>query len=217
MGNAYLNYLHFFALEDSGIRRMADLQGKRVGWGALGTGSSFISERMFTHLGMTDQMRVQNIGGMDSIQAMRDGQLDASINAPSIPWGPYIDLASTRDVVFIEDMNDVLRAAGFFQEFPFLLDSFIPAGVYKDFDIPTIAVATQIGVSAAVPEDVVYDLMRAIFDVEHTDSLAATLQPLASLSDEGLVLDGIQVPLHPGAERYWRERGLTLPNTWPVP
>ena len=213
LGNAYLNYLHFILLEDSGIRRMEDLAGRRIGTGAMGTGSSFIAQRMFNHLGILDDINTQHIGGLDSLTAMRDGQLDGSINAPSVPWGALLDLTSARDIVFIEDMNDVLRAAGFFEEFPFLLDSYIPAGYYGDFDIPTIAVATVIGVYAGVPDDVVYDIMRAIWDPVHVETLTETLAPLAGLGDEELSLNGISVPLHPGAERYWLSRGFTLPTT----
>ena len=215
LGNAYLNYLHFILLEDSGIRRMEDLAGRRIGTGAMGTGSSFISHRMFTHLGMLDDINVQHIGGLDSLTAMRDGQLDGSINAPSVPWGALLDLTSARNVVFIEDMNDVLRAAGFFEEFPFLLDSYIPAGYYDFVDgpIPTIAVATTIGVYAGVPDDVVYDIMRAIWDPVHLDTLKDTLAPLAGLGDEELTLNGISIPLHPGAEQYWISRGFALPTT----
>ena len=214
LGNIYMNYIHFNVAANSGISTLNGLIGKRVGFGAQGTGSSMIAERMFTFLNMMDKIRPAYIGSGDSLTAITDRQLDAAINAPTIPWGGFLNFASGKNAGFIMDMNDVLRKAGFFEKFPYLFDTAIPAGTYTGFDkdVPTIGVYTTWGAGAHVPEDVVYTIMKLCFDQDQVKTLAATMQALGELGNEKNVLQ-VDIPLHPGAVRYWKERGLALPKT----
>ncbi len=214
LGNIYMNYVHFNVAASSGISTMAGLTGKKVGLGAQGTGSSMISDRMFTFLNMMDKIKPTYIGMLDALTAITDGQLDAAVNAPTIPWSGFLNFASTTKPGFIMDMNDVLRKAGFFEKYPFLIDTAIPAGTYSGFDkdIPTIGVYTTWGVGAHVPDEAVYNIMKLCYDKANVQTLAATMRALGELGNEAKVLQ-VDIPLHPGAVKYWTERGMKLPTT----
>lgn len=213
MGVGYLSYVHLITLKGSGITSVADLKGKKVGVGAQGSGSCFLSERLYKQLGIWDSIKPSYIGSVDAMTALKDGQIDACLNTPGIPWGAFVDLASTKDVVFLDVVGEAEKA-GFFKEYPYYFQAEIPGGTYKGFDqaTPVIATAVVFMVGKHVPENIVYDITKACYSKEGVDSLSGTMKSLGDMGNEKIVLSGINIPLHVGAEKYWKERGLTIPD-----
>jgi TRAP transporter TAXI family solute receptor len=211
MGNLINTYIHLNALAGSGIRTVEDLRGRRVAVGAPGTGSALTSETLFRHLGLWDHFSPVYISAVDALNALRDGHIDACLNTPGIPWGIFLDLINTHNVVFI-DVVDIAEQAGFFDAFPFYSKGIIPAGTYSGFneDVRVITLPGTWIVNKDVPEDLVYEITKTAF--EGVETLQITMSALADMADRDFILSSVYIPIHPGALRYFTEIGQTIPE-----
>jgi TRAP transporter TAXI family solute receptor len=201
----YPNYIHFLASADSGIHSLADLKGKRVSVGAPKSGTELNSRDILKAVGMSykDFAKVEYLGYAESVELIKNRQLDATLLSSGLGVAAVRDLATSVKIVVIpipaEVVTRINEAA--------YQTGIIPANTYtgQTADVPTIAVQNFLVTHEGVPADTVYKMTRAMF--ENQDTLSAAHAAAKAIRKE-TAARGSPVPLHPGAERYYREAGL---------
>ena len=192
----------------SGIASVADLAGKKVGVGNAGSGAFANCELFFTHLGMWDKVERNAMGYNDAAQAFGNNQLDAFWLFTAFPSGAVIMAAQTNDIDLI-DLYAEAQASGFFAKYPYFSKLAVPAGTYRgvDHDTPSFQDAALWVANAKVPDDVVYTLLSLIYTEEGLAHMREQKKTFKEMSVANGI-KGIVTPLHPGAERFWREKGV---------
>ncbi|MEG1931816.1 MAG: TAXI family TRAP transporter solute-binding subunit [Pygmaiobacter sp.] len=194
------------ALSDKGIKSIADLKGKSVSVGDAGSGVEFNARQILAAYGLDIDKDINKINASfgDSAESMKDGKIDAAFVTAGAPTTAIVDLAMTKavSVLSIDDEH----AAALIKDYPFYVQATIPAGTYKGVDTDTKTVAVQATLIAAmdIPEDVIYDLCKTMFD--NIDALKDGHAKFAELTPEDAVA-GASTPFHPGAEKYFKEIG----------
>jgi len=193
---------------DSEINNPFDLVEKRVGVGNAGSGAAANAELYFSQLGLWDKIDHEFLGYRSAADAFKNGQLDAFWVFVGYPNASVLEAALQNDIRLL-DTYEAGEQAGMFERFPYFDKAVIPPGTYEGqsdsvltFQDAAIWVACR-----DVPEEVVYEMLKAVFSEEGLDYLAEVHQSARALSI-AIGLKGIVTPLHPGAEKYWREMGL---------
>ncbi len=194
--------------QGSGIKSVKDLVGKKVGVGNAGSGAFANCELFFTHMGIWDAVERNAMGYNDAAAAFGNRQLDAFWLFTAFPSGAVIMAAQTNDIDLVDLAADA-EATGFFERYPYFSSLAVPAGTYRGVDraTPSFQDSALWVANADVPDEVVYDLLSRIY----TDAGLAYMRKQKETFREmsiGNALKGIVTPLHPGAERFWREQGL---------
>jgi len=194
--------------KDSGISSVKDLEGKRVGVGNAGSGAFANCELFFTHMGVWDKVDRNAMGYNDAAQAFGNNQLDAFWLFTAFPSGAVILAAQANDIELI-DLNRDAEESGFYAKYPYFAKLRVPAGTYRgvDTDTPSFQDAALWVANKDVPEDVVYQLLSAIYTEEGLAYMAEQKKTFAAMSVESGP-SGIVTPMHPGAEKFWREKGV---------
>ena len=195
------------ARKDANIKGFDDLKGKRVNIGNQGSGMRATMEILMKQKGWTmKDLNVSEMKASDQGKALCNNEIDAMIYAAGHPNGTILEVTAACDAVLVPvegpDVNALL------QKYPFYADATIPGGMYAGNPNPThtFGVKATLVSSDSVPEDVVYQVVKAVFD---NISGFKDLHPVFSTLDPSrMVHDGNTAPLHPGAERYYREKGL---------
>jgi uncharacterized protein len=194
----------------SGVTEARGLVGKRVALGDAGSGAAYNAEMFFRQIGIFDQMRKEYLGYRNAASAMGNGQLDGFWVFAGFPNASVMEAALQGQVRLI-DLYQPARDSGLFEEHPYLTKVVIPAGTYQgqNTDVETFQDATIWTAGADVPEEVVYTLLKEIFSDEGLDHMVATHASAKEMTVEGGTR-GIVTPFHPGAERFWREKGIEI-------
>lgn len=194
--------------KDAGIDSALDLEGKKVGVGNAGSGAFANCELFFTHLGIWDKIERNAMGYNDAAAAFGNNQLDAFWLFTAFPSGAVIMAAQTNDIALIDLRQDAIDSA-FFEKYPYFSQLIVPAGTYKgvDEDVPSFQDSALWVANADVPEDVVYDMLSKIYTEEGLEYMAGQKSTFKEMGLE-TGTNGIVTPMHPGAERFWREKGL---------
>ncbi|WP_022849902.1 TAXI family TRAP transporter solute-binding subunit [Limisalsivibrio acetivorans] len=208
LGYFYGAPAHLIVRANSDINTPQDLEGKRVGVGGAGSGAAANAERFFGVLGLWDKMKPQFIGYRNAAAAFKNKQLDAFWVFAGYPNSSVIE-AALQTKVKILDIYDVAQSGGVLDEYPFLAKVTIPAGTYKGQTEP---VQTFQGnaiwiANKDVPADVVYDMVKAVYSEKGMEHMISIHKSAKAMSVEG-GLTGIVTPLHPGAEKFWKEVGV---------
>jgi TRAP transporter TAXI family solute receptor len=193
---------------DSGIKSTEDLVGKKVGVGNAGSGAFANCELFFTHLGIWDKIERNAMGYNDAASAFGNNQLDAFWLFTAFPSGAVIMAAQTNDIALI-DLNKDAEDSGFYDTYPYFSKLSVPAGTYKgvDYESPSFQDSTLWVANSKVPEDVVYELLSIMYTDEGLAHMVGQKKTFKEMSIETGV-KGIVTPLHPGAERFWKEKGI---------
>ncbi|MBN2232498.1 MAG: TAXI family TRAP transporter solute-binding subunit [Deltaproteobacteria bacterium] len=193
---------------DSGIKSCMDLVGKKVGVGNAGSGAFANCEMFFTALGIWDKIERNAMGYNDAATAFGNNQLDAFWLFVGYPSGAVIMAAQTNDIALVDLAADADRV-GFVDKNPYFSPVTIPANTYKGVTTPTPSFQDSAlwVANAKVPEDVVYTLLAKIY----TDEGLAHMREVKKTAKSMSVADGIRgvvTPLHPGAIKFWKEKGI---------
>lgn len=195
---------------DSGIRTIYDLAGKRVAVGAAGSGTAVEAELILRAAGVWDKIAPQYLDFAQAADALKLGQVDAAFVVAGVPASAVLQLATTTPIRLLEVPDEVLNTLRV-QGYMFFVRAVIPKDAYPglDRDVNTVAVKAIIAVRSDVPDDVVYTVLKIMFD--HLDELR---QAHARAQDISLdkALDGMSIPLHPGAVKFYREKGISIPS-----
>lgn len=198
------------AAEDSGIASVEDLRGKRVNIGNPGSGHRGNAMQIFSILmpDWEDALRAESLKAAEAPKMLQDGRLDAFFYTVGHPNGAIQEATSGRRKVRFVPITGLDRLIA---DHPYYAHAEIPieSGMYpmavNDANVPSIGVVTTFVTSSATPDDLVYQVVKGVFENIET---FRTLHPaLQGLTREGM-LKGLSAPLHPGAERYFREAGL---------
>ncbi|CAH1659726.1 putative 31 kDa immunogenic protein [Hyphomicrobiales bacterium] len=204
----YPNYIQIVASKDSGIKTLADLKGKRLSVGAPKSGTELNARAILKGAGLTygDLGRVEYLPFAESVELMKNRQLDATLQSAGLGVASLRDLASAVDVVVVAVPEDTVKKVGA----PYIAAT-IPAGTYtgQSEAVPTAAVVNYFVTHEGVKDDLVYGMTKAIFD--NLDTMAAAHSAAKSIKLDN-ALQGVPVPLHPGAARYFKEKGLSVPQ-----
>ncbi len=192
----------------SGIKSTKDLVGKKVGVGNAGSGAYANCDLFFNHLGIWDKVKRNAMGYNDAAAAFGNKQLDAFWLFTAFPSGAVIMASQTNDIELI-DLGADAEASGFYKKYPYFSKLQIPAGTYKGVDkaTPSFQDSALWVAHKDVPDEIVYKLLSVIFTDEglkHMVSQKKTFKAMAV--DKGV--DGIVTPLHPGAIKFWKEKGV---------
>jgi TRAP transporter TAXI family solute receptor len=192
----------------SGIKSVKDLVGKRVGVGNAGSGAFANCELFFTHMGVWDKIERNAMGYNDAAQAFGNNQLDAFWLFTAFPSGAVIMAAQTNDIEMIDLAKDA-EESGFFEKFPYFSKLSVPAGTYRgvEVEVPSFQDSTLWVANKDVPADIVYRVLSTIYTDEGLAHMKAQKNTFAEMSIKSGT-QGIVTPLHPGAERFWREHGV---------
>jgi TRAP transporter TAXI family solute receptor len=196
------------ARADSGITSFDDLAGKRVNIGNPGSGQRGTMDVVMEAMGWTVDTFAQatELPPAEQSLALCDNNVDAIVYTVGHPSGAIQEATTACDTVLVNVDNDAIRAL--VEERPYYRMATIPGGMYRGTaeDVTTFGVGATFVSSDAVSEDVGYEVTKAIF--ENLDQFRALHPALGTLDAEEMVSDGNSAPLHPGAERYFREAGL---------
>lgn len=198
--------LQIVARRDSGIETFDDLIGKRVSAGQKGFTTLGVITELLKLKGHTiEDIDHYYLNYGDANQQLQDGQLDAVVALTGYPNPPYSELESLFPINLVSLDEDLVER--FTDAFPGYSAATVPATAYPSWgkDTLTFASPTLMIVNQNQPEEQVYVLTKTIF--ENRGELAGAAAPYRHFQPES-VLDGIDIPLHPGAERYWREQDL---------
>lgn len=198
---------HWVTEEGSGVTSFEDLAGNRVSLGAPGSGTANTAELVLEAVGILDDVDTMNFGFSESADNLRDGHLEAFAASSAIPMPAIVDLATTRNVRLLSMTDDMVAAI---QEVNPAYDAVtIPGGTYGNFDedVVTVGVPSTLVTRANMDEEIVYELTRLM----HSEEALSHMQDIYSAWNpepgQGL-FDRIGVPLHPGAEAFYRDQGL---------
>lgn len=192
----------------SGINSTKDLVGKKVGVGNAGSGAFANCELFFRHMGVWDKIERNAMGYNDAAQAFGNNQLDAFWLFTAFPSGAVMMAAQTNDIALI-DLDADAKSAGFYEKYPYFAKLTIPANTYTgvDYDTPSFQDSTLWVANAKVPDEVVYKMLSLIFSDEGLAHMKSQKKTFKNMSVEHGV-DGIVTPFHPGAEKFWKEKGV---------
>ena len=206
IASLYPETIHIVAIKGSGIKTIEDLKGKRVGVGAPNSGTAADAEIILNAHGITfDDIEADFLSFNEVAQRLIDGQIDAGFTTAGFPTSSIINIATKRDIVLIpmsaEKINQLVEAI------PYYGATVIPGGLYKgvDEDVPALATPALWVCDAKLSSDIVYKMTNVLW--EHRDVLEKVHSQGKNITLE-TALDGIGVPLHPGAEQYYKEVGL---------
>jgi TRAP transporter TAXI family solute receptor len=213
----YPNYLHIVTTEQSGIKNLADLRGKRVSTGAPGSGTEFTALNLLEAANVEPGKfrKWEKLGASESAEALSNGTIDAYFWSGGLPTGSIVELASTLNRkgmnLFIVPLPESdPGVAKFEKEFSGLVDPLvIKKSVYGTAsDTPTLAFWNMFVCPASTPEDLAYKTTKAVF--ENLDTLRAAVKPArdTSLESTAKFIGKAAIPFHPGAVKFFKEKGL---------
>ena len=201
----YPNYIQIIASADSGIKTLADLKGKRISVGAPKSGTELNARAVFKAAGLTykDFSKVEYLPFGESVELMKNRQLDATLQSAGLGVASLRDLATAVKIVVIPVPAEVVAKVGDAAYQP----GVIPAKTYEGqtADVPTAAVQNFLVTHEGVPAETVYQMTKSMF--ENLDQLTAAHAAAKAIQKESAAKN-MPVPLHPGAEKYYREAGL---------
>jgi len=195
-------------LAGSGIKSVKDLVGKKVGVGNAGSGAFANCELFFSHMGVWDKIERNAMGYNDAAQAFGNNQLDAFWLFTAFPSGAVIMAAQTNDIALV-NLDEDAKASGFYDKYPYFAKLSVPANTYKgvDYDSPSFQDSALWVANAKVPADVVYKMLSLIYTdkgLAHMREQKKTFKFMSLKTGA----DGVVTPFHPGAEKFWKEKGL---------
>ncbi|MFP3390902.1 TAXI family TRAP transporter solute-binding subunit [Brevibacillus sp. SIMBA_040] len=204
LGALYDETIQIVVSADSNIKNVADLKGKRVSVGAPGSGTEVNAQQILEAYGLTfDDTKLQRLSFADSAKAIQDGQLDAAFQTAGTPTAAITELAATIGVKIIPIDADKIDAI--IAKYPFYVKTVVPANTYQTVpeEVTTVSVKSMLLVRADLSEDLVYKVTKAIF--ENTDKLGHAKAKEIKMES---VLAGVSIPIHPGAKKYFDEKGV---------
>jgi TRAP transporter TAXI family solute receptor len=205
VGGMYSNYIQIVASADSGIKTLADLKGKRISVGAPRSGTELNARAIFKAAGLTykDFAKVEFLPFGESVELIKNRQLDVTLQSAGLGVASIRDLATSVKITVVSIPAELTAKIGD----PAYQAGMIPANTYtgQTEAVPTVTVRNFLVTHDGVPADVVYQMTKSLFT--NLDQMVA-----AHSAAKGIVPaeapKNPPAPLHPGAEKYYREAGL---------
>lgn len=204
IGAIYPNYIQIVATAESGIKTLADLKGKSLSVGAPKSGTELNSRAILAAAGLSykDLGKVEYLPFAESVDLMKNRQLAATLQSAGLGVASLKDLSTSSEITVVSVPKEIVDKIG-----PPFVSVMIPANTYtgQDKDVPTAAVINYLVTSSAVSDDLAYQMTKLIF--ESLPELANSHAAGREIKLEKAALDS-PIPLHPGAIRYYKEKGV---------
>ncbi len=201
----YSNYIHIVASADSGIRTLADLKGKRLAVGAPKSGTELNARAILKGAGLTyqDLGKVEYLPFGESVELMKNRQLDATLISAGLGVAAVRDLATVVKIVIVPIPDEVIAKIND----PAYQAATVPANTYtgQSAEVHTVAIPNFLVTHSGVSDETVYAMTKAMYD--NLDQMVAAHAAAKAIKREN-ALKGMPLPVHPGAEKYYREVGL---------
>ncbi|WP_257266768.1 TAXI family TRAP transporter solute-binding subunit [Endozoicomonas sp. ONNA2] len=196
------------ARKDAGISKFEDLKGKRVNIGNPGSGQRGTMEQLMKLYGWTHDSfsLVSELKAAEHAKALCDNKIDAFVYTVGHPSGSFKEATTSCDTVLVTVAGDKVNKL--IKDNPYYRTATIPGGMYQgnERDVQTFGVAATFVSSIAASEEAVYRVTKAVF--EDLSTFKKLHQAFSTLKKEEMVSDGLSIPLHQGARRYYQEAGL---------
>jgi TRAP transporter TAXI family solute receptor len=206
----YPEVLHVIARKDAKINSIADLRGKRVVIGDLGSGTEQTARQVLEAYGLKfeDLGQALRVSPAQGISLMQDKRADALFYTVGVGASAISQIAQTVDVNLVPVAGN--QASALIKKYPFYVRYNIPAKSYKGVGatVPGVAVQATLVASSAVSDDTVYKAMKAVFT--NTPGVKAIHPVLNTSFSNAAAVKGVPAPLHPGAVKFWKEQGLNV-------
>ena len=208
----YPNNMHFVTIEGKGIEKVIDLKGKRVSTGAPGSGTEVMALRVIEAYGLdpTKDMTRDKLGVSESAGALKDRKIDAFFWVGGLPTAAVTDLGATPGIKMklighVDAVPKMRETYG-----PIYVKGVIPAKTYpgQTVDVPIAVVWNLLVCHENMKGDIAYDIVKMIFD--HKPELITVHSEAKNIMLEPQVVGGSPIPFHPGAIRYFTEKGLKI-------
>ncbi|MGA9226989.1 MAG: TAXI family TRAP transporter solute-binding subunit [Mesobacillus sp.] len=203
IGTLYPETIQIVTTEKSGIKSVEDLKGKNVSIGAPGSGTAANAEQILEVYGLSlDDIKKKDLSFDESIAGIQDGSIDAAFVTAGTPTGAVEQLSATEKVVIVP--VDADKAEELIKKYPYYTKDEVPSGVYKlGSAVPTVAVQAMLVVNDSLSNEVVYDITKAIFE-----NLDKVTHAKGKLIKPEKALNGVGIDVHPGAQKYYDEKGI---------
>jgi uncharacterized protein len=204
IGTLYPETVQIVTTAKSGIKSLEDLKGKKVSVGAPGSGTFANAEQILEIHGITmDDIDAKHLSFDESTAGIQDGSIDAAFVTAGTPTGAVEGLAATEDVVIVPIETE--KADELISKYPYYAKQDVPSGIYGLTEsVPTVAVLAMLVVRDDLSDDLVYEITKAIF--ENTDKIGHAKAALIKAEN---ALNGVGIEVHPGAQRYYDEKGIS--------
>lgn len=201
----YAEPIHFLVAKNSGIKTITDLKGRRVSVGAVGSGTEVTVRTLLETAGLNPDkdIKAENLGLSDTAAAFADGNIDAALTVGAVGIAGVVEITTLGTAEFRDLPDELVKNLGV--KLPYYLPFDIPSGTYKGQGVPvkTMASWNVLIVTDKLDSHLAYEMTKALYDKKQ-DILNVSTR-LTSMSPENLRY--IQIPLHLGAEKYYREIG----------
>ncbi len=200
----YGQMMHLVVKENSPIKSIADLKGKKVSPGPAGSGTAYMTSIILEAYGISpNDLKLEYLTHAEESMGLGDGTLDAAFYLMGIPCAAVTEFCASHDARFIPIEKEYIKKIT--EKFPFYAEMPIPAGTYKaqPDSVPSVGVKVCFITNKNVSEDVAYEITKAV--LEHVPELIKIHSIAKEISFEK-ALEGMPILLHPGAERYYREK-----------
>lgn len=207
----YIAYNQFVTLANSDVHQFEDIAGKKVAMGAAGSGSAQTLERLAKLAGIHGKFSPVYKGGTAGADALRDGQVSGFQWLVNAPNSAIIYVSEIKSVRLI-DFDAPAKKYGFYEKYPFYLPGKLPENAYKDvqpvntFLMPTVLIAHK-----DISEETVYTILQQMYDPAGHQTLVTTTPAAKDMTLENAP-KAFVIPLHRGADRFWKERGVEIPG-----
>ncbi|WP_082050427.1 TAXI family TRAP transporter solute-binding subunit [Risungbinella massiliensis] len=207
LANLYPETVQIVVPANSSVKTVQDLKGKRVSVGAGGSGTELNAKQILEVHGIKfEDLQVQRLSFGDSVAAIKDGKLDAAFVTAGTPTAAVTELGATNGVRILNVEDEFFQKLS--QKYPFYTQVTIPGNTYKgqDTDVKTVAIQAMLVVSDEMSEEMVYNITKSLFD---------NLETLGTIHAKGKevklenALKGFSEEVHPGAMKYFNEKGVT--------
>lgn len=206
----YPNRMHVVTVEGNGIASMADLKGRRVSVGAPGSATELMGTRLLEAYGLDKTIRRERLGINESVNAMKDRKIDAFLWAGGLPTAGIMDLAATPGTK-LRLLDHAAAVDGMNRKYgPLYVKSRVPARTYsaQDKDVPIAIVWNLLVANASMSDEDAYRIVKTL--VENKPAMTAVHREAEQFAVENQAGGGSPIPFHPGAIRYFAERGVQL-------
>lgn len=201
----YAEPIHFLVAKNSGIKTISDLKGRRVSVGAVGSGTEVTVRTLLEIAGLNPDkdIKAENLGLSDTASAFADGNIDAALTVGAVGIAGVVEITTLGTAEFRALPDELVKSLS--EKLPYYLPFDIPAGAYRGQNSPvgTVASWNVLVVTDKLGDQLVYEMTKALYDKKQ--DLLNVSPRLDSMSPENLKY--IQIPLHPGAQKYYKEIG----------
>lgn len=201
----YNNYVHIIANPESGINSIEDLKGKRISVGAARSGTELNARAIFKAAGLDyrDFSKVEYLSFGESVELMKNRQIDATLQSAGLGVASIRDLASAVKIKVIPITKEVVANV----DSKAYVEDIIPANTYdgQTEDVPTAAIPNYLISHSDVSDELAYELTKVMY--EKLDNLKNAHNAISAMDIKNAVT-GMPVPIHPGAEKYYKEQGI---------